>query len=390
MTNFAEIIAASRRAFGRIGAWVAGFTFWRFVLFSILVLIAANLVGGLIFRDHSKPLIAVTKDTSSKPVQSAVPPVPKVPAAPAAKGNGCTEDVRVDWSGVHVRKRCGASEDADTAGQSGDESVDEPAGESTAVEISTERERVDFADVALAVLAVLWVAWFVGRARQKAEARADRAEAVAEREGLERQVAEARLQALQAQVEPHFLFNTLGAVEHLIETDPPRAATMQRHLIAFLRGAMPRMRGEAVTLGEEVELCRNYLAIMKIRMEDRLDYSIDLPPELAGASFPPMMLQSVVENAIKHGLEPKAEGGSILISARAAAGRLRVAVADSGLGFGQAGAATAGTGIGLNNIRERLTGLFGDRAALVISPNAPTGAQVAIEIPHDGPNGNHR
>jgi LytS/YehU family sensor histidine kinase len=242
----------------------------------------------------------------------------------------------------------------------------------------------------MAVLAVLWLAWFVGRARQKAEARADRAEVVAEREGLERQVVEARLQALQAQVEPHFLFNTLGAVEHLIETDPPRAATMQRHLIAFLRGAMPRMRGEAVTLGEEVELCRNYLAIMKIRMEDRLDYRIDLPPELASASFPPMMLQSVVENAIKHGLEPKAEGGSIMISARAAGGRLRVAVADSGLGFGSAGAATAGTGIGLNNIRERLTGLFGDRAALVVSPNAPTGAQVAIEIPHDGSHGDRR
>jgi LytS/YehU family sensor histidine kinase len=150
---------------------------------------------------------------------------------------------------------------------------------------------------------------------------------------------------------------------------------------------MPRMRGESVKLGDEVELCRNYLAIMKIRMEDRLDYNIDLPAELAGASFPPMMLQSVVENAIKHGLEPKAEGGSIRISARAAAARLRVSVADSGLGFGVAD--TSGTGIGLNNIRERLTGLFGDQAALVVSPNAPTGAQVTIEIPHGG-NGNHR
>jgi LytS/YehU family sensor histidine kinase len=240
----------------------------------------------------------------------------------------------------------------------------------------------------LAFLAVLWIVWFVGRARQKAEVRADRAEAVAEKEGLERQVAEARLQALQAQVEPHFLFNTLGAVEHLIETDPPRAATMQRHLIAFLRGAMPRMRGEAVTLGDEVELCRNYLAIMKIRMEDRLDFSIDLPADLTATPFPPLMLQSVVENAVKHGLEPKADGGSILISARAAAGRLRVAVADSGLGFGAAD--TAGTGIGLNNIRERLAGLFGDKAALVISPNAPTGTQVVIEVPYETGNGYRR
>jgi LytS/YehU family sensor histidine kinase len=244
-------------------------------------------------------------------------------------------------------------------------------------------------DIMLAAIAVLWVVWFVRRARRKAEARADLAEADALRASCDRQVAEARLQALQAQVEPHFLFNTLGAVEHLIETDPPRAAEMQRHLIAFLRGAMPRMRGETVTLSEEIELCRNYLAIMKIRMEDRLEYRIDLPTELEGASFPPMMLQSVVENAVKHGLEPKAEGGSVLISARAVAGRLRVAVADSGLGFG-AGTTTAGTGIGLNNIRERLAGLFGDRAALVISPNAPTGAQVAIEIPHDGTDSSHR
>lgn len=104
-------------------------------------------------------------------------------------------------------------------------------------------------------------------------------------------------------------------------------------------------------------------------MEERLSFAIDLPPELTTASFPPLMLQSVVENAIKHGLEPKAEGGGLIISARAAAGRLRVAVADSGLG--------------LSNIRERLKRMFGDRAALVISPNVPTGTQVAIEIPYD-------
>jgi LytS/YehU family sensor histidine kinase len=102
------------------------------------------------------------------------------------------------------------------------------------------------------------------------------------------------------------------------------------------------------------------------------------------------MLQSVVENAIKHGLEPKAAGGSLLISARAAAGRLRVIVADSGLGFGNGNGNTAGTGIGLNNIRERLQALFGDRAALVISANAPTGAQVTIEVPLESTDSNHR
>ena len=163
---------------------------------------------------------------------------------------------------------------------------------------------------------------------------------------------------------------------------------MQRHLIAFLRGAMPQMRGQTSRLGDEIELCRNYLAIMKIRMEDRLSYTVDMPAELTAVPFPILMLQSVVENAIKHGLEPKAEGGSLLISARAASGRLRVIVADSGLGFGNGN--TAGTGIGLNNIRERLQALFGDRAALVISANAPTGAQVTIEVPLESTNGNHR
>ncbi len=392
MKRFAALIAAAQRTFERTGAWVAGFTFWRFVLFSILVLIAANLVGGLIFRDHQRPLVAVTKSEPSKSVPAPLPPpAPRaddVPVPGAKAKRNCVDEMSVGWSGVRMKSRCASSDGdevlADEAEAEADDSIE------TAVKVSSESSGVDLAEIALAVLAVLWVAWFVGRARQKAEARADRAEAVAEREGLERQVVESRLQALQAQVEPHFLFNTLGAVEHLIENDPPRAATMQRHFIAFLRGAMPRMRGATVTLGEEIELCRNYLAIMKIRMEDRLDYRIDLPPELANAAFPPMMLQSVVENAIKHGLEPKAEGGSLLISARAAAGRLRGAVTDSGLGFGAAGAATAGTGIGLNNIRERLAGLFGDRAALVVSPNAPTGAQVAIEIPHDSPNGDHR
>ena len=295
-----------------------------------------------------------------------------------AAGKKCVDEASIDWQGIHMRSDCSGQ------GKAAPE-ADDP--EDSSITVSTESSDDSIlTDIALAALAILWLLWFVGRARQKAEARADRAEAVAEREALERQVAEARLQALQAQVEPHFLFNTLGAVEHLIGTDPPRAAEMQRHLIAFLRGAMPRMRGQSVTLGEEVELCRSYLAIMKIRMEDRLDYRIDLPPELAGIAFPPLMLQSVIENAIKHGLEPKAEGGSILISACAAAGRVRVAVADSGLGFG--GAKTAGTGIGLNNIRERLKGLYGDAAALIISPNAPTGAQVAIEIPHD--NSPHR
>jgi hypothetical protein len=366
-------LTAVRTFFRRLGDWVAGFTFWRFVLFSILTLAAAGMIGDALVPAEQQTVIVKKSRRTPDAQQGDNKPAEGIKAKPG--NEGCHEEVQIGPSGIHITD-CATGDSADA----------DPADVTHTMHKSGGGNRL--ANLMLAILAVLWVVWFVGRSRLKTEARVDQAEAIAEKASLERQVAEARLQALQAQVEPHFLFNTLGAVEHLIETDPPRAATMQRHLIAFLRGAMPRMRGEAVTLGDEVDLCRNYLAIMKIRMEDRLDYNIDLPAELAGASFPPMMLQSVVENAIKHGLEPKAEGGSIRISARAAAGRLRVSVADSGLGFGVAD--TAGTGIGLNNIRERLAGLFGDQAALVVSPNAPTGAQVTIEIPHGGNNGNHR
>lgn len=368
-------LSSLRHWLDRLGTWVAGFTFWRFVLFSLLLLIAGNIVNGLLFGRDQPAMVTITKNAGRAPqVDRDFGPATSAEevAGNAGKTRGCEEDVRIDWSGVRVKKRCN---DAAGATDPGEEVTVDTTPPHTAT------ATVDLADWMLAVLAVLWIVWFAARARKKAEARADLAEAEAARASLERQVAEARLQALQAQVEPHFLFNTLGAVEHLIETDPPRAGAMQRHLIAFLRGAMPRMRGETRSLGDEFEMIGNFLAIMKIRMEDRLDYALELPPELACFAFPPMMLQSVVENAIKHGLEPKAEGGSLRVSARISAGRLRVTVADSGLGF--AAAPTSGTGIGLANIRERLRGLYGDRAALDIARNIPTGTQVTIEIPHD-------
>jgi hypothetical protein len=410
MNRLQQFFADAGAFLTRVGKWVAGFTFWQFVIFSLLVLIAGGIVDSAIFPDAPKQVV-VHKTSRHTP---AVPPVASAPPAEASgetkapaigkdaadktasddvakdvqigpdgivirNANSKKEEVRIGWKGIVVTDNDKADQ-RDTAADAGD--FDE-----THVSSSS---RGGIVPLLLAALAVMWVMRFVVRSRVKADARVGQAEAVAEREALERKVVEARLQALQAQVEPHFLFNTLAAVEHLIETDPPRAGEMQRHLIAFLRGAMPQMRGQSSCLGDEIELCRNYLAIMKIRMEDRLDYTIDMPTELAAAPFPVLMLQSVVENAIKHGLEPKAAGGSLLISARAAAGRLRVIVADSGLGFGNGNGNTAGTGIGLNNIRERLQALFGDRAALVISANAPTGAQVTIEVPLESTDSNHR
>jgi signal transduction histidine kinase len=208
----------------------------------------------------------------------------------------------------------------------------------------------------------------------------------AERESLKRQVSEAKMQMMQAQVEPHFLFNTLASIDHLIETDPPRASTMQKNLIAYLRAALPQMRENATDLGREVDLVSAYLEILKVRMEERLQVSFAVPNGLRSADFPPMMLQSLVENAIKHGLEPKAEGGRLDVAAEIVHGDLHVTVADTGLGFAPDGASTSGTGLGLTNIRERLKLLYGDRAHLVIEANqvdgAALGTRVSITVPY--------
>ena len=224
----------------------------------------------------------------------------------------------------------------------------------------------------------------MAKGRFKAEAQAVAATEMAESEALKRQVIEARMAAMQAQVEPHFLFNTLASIDHLIETDPARASKMQKNLIALLRASMPTMReanAQSVRdLGRELTVIRPYLEILKVRMEERLSTDIRVSDGLLSAEFPPMMLQSLVENAIKHGLEPKAEGGSLTVSAEIVHGRLAVKVADTGLGFGKA--AIAGTGIGLNNIRERLQLLYGSKAALTVNENPGGGTAVTITVPY--------
>jgi len=217
--------------------------------------------------------------------------------------------------------------------------------------------------------------------KRKAETRARAASATAAEEGLKRQLAEAQLKMMQAQVEPHFLFNTLASVDYLIETDPARASTMQKNLIQYLRAALPQMREGSTTLGKELALVRSYLEILKVRMDDRLQFAITVPQGLMSAQFPPMVLQSLVENAIKHGLEPKPEGGSITVTADVANGNLRVTVADTGLGFGAAG--KPGTGVGLANVRERLAALYSGRAKFTIEANSPSGTITTVEVPYE-------
>jgi signal transduction histidine kinase len=239
----------------------------------------------------------------------------------------------------------------------------------------------------LAVLWVLFSAVVKGtyKGRKEAEEKAAAAEENAEAEALRRQLVEARLNTMQAQVEPHFLFNTLASIDHLIETDPKRASQMQKNLIALLRASMPTMREAAGQqslrdLKRELAVVRPYLEILQVRMEERLTCEIDVPEGLLSAEFPPMIIQGLVENAIKHGLEPKPEGGHLRVAARIEHGKLIVEVADTGLGFGRAD--TRGTGVGLANTRERLQLLYGNKASLTVAENQPCGTLIRISVPY--------
>src|SRR6202158_2984548 len=231
---------------------------------------------------------------------------------------------------------------------------------------------------------MLIVASFIIKAvaggKRRAELTADEATKRAETERLERTALEARMEAVQAQIEPHFLFNTLASVDQLIQTDPPRASKMQQSLIRYLRSAMPQMReGSRSSLGQQVNLCSAFLEIMAVRMEARLQPVVSVPEDLKSAVFPSMMLQTLVENAIKHGLEPKAEGGRLEISAEIVDGQLPVHVLDTGKGFMPKDEG----GVGLANIRERLKALYKDRAELIITVPPAGGTCATIKVPYE-------
>jgi len=215
-----------------------------------------------------------------------------------------------------------------------------------------------------------------------ARAQATLARAEAERHLLSKQAVEAELKLMQAQVEPHFLFNTLASVQFLTETDPPAANRLLGHLIAYLRAALPQLRASSTTLGKEVELCEAYLNILRTRIGSRLAFSIDVPAELRAHAFPPNLLISLVENAIKHGIEPSADGGTIEVRARRDGDMLTVEVADTGRGVVDNGSRQGG-GVGLANVRERLAALYGSRGRFTLSPLTPRGTRAALEIPID-------
>ncbi len=195
----------------------------------------------------------------------------------------------------------------------------------------------------------------------------------------EKQLVQAQMRMLQAQIEPHFLFNTLANIQSLITRAPDKASLMMDNFIAYLRESLSASRSQEGTVQQEFTLVRHYLDLIKIRMADRLQYTLNLSPELASVPLAPMLLQPMVENAIKHGLEPKVEGGVVNVRARIEAGRMLVTVEDNGLGFSDH-ADSKGTGVGLSNLRERLAVLYDGRATLDIADTNP-GTRIRISVP---------
>jgi len=215
--------------------------------------------------------------------------------------------------------------------------------------------------------------------RRTASASAALHEARLQQIALGKQMLEAQLQVMRAQIEPHFLFNTLANVKRLANTDAEASRTLLDNLTHYLRAALPRMREDRGTLGQEVELVRAYLDVLRVRMGARLRYAIDVPSTLTAEPFPPMMLLTLVENALKHGIDPSPGGGTIAVRAARDRGDLAVCVADTGVGFGRS--VSGGTGVGLANARARLSALYGDAASLELAANEPTGVIATLRIP---------
>jgi sensor histidine kinase YesM len=234
----------------------------------------------------------------------------------------------------------------------------------------------------LLVLGVMFgsiITYFFSSREQIAESQARAQEEKIKRLTSEKKAVEANLKLLQAQIEPHFLFNTLSNVLSLLDTDAEKGKSMLMDFIQYLRASLSKIREQKATLEYELEMIQAYLNIFKVRMGDRLQYKIDLPDNLKTTTFPPMLIQPLVENAIKHGLEPKIDGGEIFIKGESIDGRLRLEVIDTGNGF----KGEINSGMGLSNIRERLQSLYGGNGRLILEENQPHGMKATIEVPND-------
>ena len=234
---------------------------------------------------------------------------------------------------------------------------------------------------ALTFAGILFAPWIAVGAlvRQRDTFAREQATAFAlERSELERKALDARFRMLQAQVEPHFLFNTLANVQALVEVGAPQAAKVLKSLIAYLRAAVPRLHETATTLGRELELVQAYLELMHMRMPDRLTFELRVDAKLLNLQCPPMTLLTLVENAVRHGIDPSEMGGKIFIEVRLEAARCIASVTDTGVGLKVAG---SGVGTGLASLRERLQLAFGAQAQLRLSEVVPHGVRAEVSFP---------
>ena len=195
----------------------------------------------------------------------------------------------------------------------------------------------------------------------------------------EKQLMQAQMRMLQAQIEPHFLFNTLATIQSLIGRSPEKANLMMDNFIAYLRQSLAASRAQEGTVKQEFDLLRHYLELLKIRMGDRLQFELAVAEELGSAPLAPMLLQPIVENAIKHGLEPKVDGGTVRVSATRVGEQMVLSMADNGLGFSEH-ADSSGEGVGLANLRDRLTVLYDGQATLTVADMNP-GTEITISVP---------
>jgi LytS/YehU family sensor histidine kinase len=238
---------------------------------------------------------------------------------------------------------------------------------------------VGFAQLSVAgIFFGAWVALGAMIRQRDARAHAQTLAFERERRELERQAIEARTQLLRSQIQPHFLFNTLANIQALVEAGSPHAPRVLASLIAYLKAAVPQLEETASTLAREVELVRAYLDLMRMRMPDRLRYSLDVDPSVLSARCPPTTLLTLVENAVRHGIDPAEDGGEIDVAVTRQGGDVLIRVDDSGVG---PGTADVGTGTGLRALRERLALAFGKAAALRLFERQPRGFRAEVQFP---------
>ncbi|HEV8238311.1 MAG TPA: histidine kinase [Thermoanaerobaculia bacterium] len=229
-----------------------------------------------------------------------------------------------------------------------------------------------------AILVGPWTAFAAIIRQKEAFARHQGLAFALERSELERQALDARLHLLQAQVAPHFLFNTLANVQALVDAGSPQASTVLRSLIAYLRAAVPLLHEPAATIERELQLVRPYLELMHMRMPDRLQYAMNVDPSALEVRCPPTTLLTLVENAVRHGIDPSEEGGRIDIDVVRRGERCVVRITDTGAGLGPS---ANGLGTGLQTLRERLQLIFGDEAQLRLASGPSRGVAVEVEMP---------